>query len=153
MIRKKSYLVKNQYLIRDLSLSTFIERQRSDWQSCCNASIAKQNRFSFAETNKIQNSGSRAGSSLQNQVFQKTNSQKSRYKPKPISSSASLGAFAEMRLVLFFLMFVSHFFSPPTQQTNAKQSELSLELKCHKFLEEVWGPSIKILRPIDSCLR
>ncbi len=75
--KKKPYLLKkNQYLIRDPSPLTFPEIQRSDRQSCCKASIAKQNRFSFVGTNKIQRSTSGAGSSLQNPVFEKNQEQK-----------------------------------------------------------------------------
>ncbi len=50
--KKKSYSVKNKYLIKDPSTFTFMERQRPDRQSCCNASIAKQNSFLFAEINE-----------------------------------------------------------------------------------------------------
>ncbi len=53
----------------DPSLPIFMERQRPDRESRCNGSIAKQNRFSFAGTNKIQRGSSGAGSSLQNPVF------------------------------------------------------------------------------------
>ncbi len=85
--KKKSYLVKKQYFIWDSSPPTFTEHQRSNKQSCCNASIAKQNRFSFAGTKKIQRSTSGAGSSLQKPVFQKTKRRKSRFKQKPLFPS------------------------------------------------------------------
>ncbi len=67
--------------------------QRS-WSSflyiCLWANIAKRNRFSFAGTNNIQRSSSGAGSSLQNMVFQKTRSRKSKFSPsllRPLSGT------------------------------------------------------------------
>ncbi len=90
---KKILYGKKLVLIWDLSPPTCTECQRPDRQSCYNASIAKQNRFLCAETNKIQRSSSGAGSSLQNLVFQKTRSRKSRFKQEPIFSIIS---FAEL---------------------------------------------------------
>ncbi len=77
-------------MIRDPFPRTFIHCQRPDTQSCSKPNIARQNRISFAGTKKIQRSGSGAESSLQNLVFQKNRSRKSRFKQKPIFPSLLL---------------------------------------------------------------
>ncbi len=64
--------------------STIKERQKPDRRSCCNANIAKQNRFSFAGTNKIQRSGFGAGSSLQNLVLQRPGAERAGSGKNPI---------------------------------------------------------------------
>ncbi len=96
-------------MTRDPSPSTFTERQRSHRQSCCNANIAKQNRFSFAGTNKKRRSSSGAGSSLQNLVLQKTRSRKSRFKQKPIFSSLCQTPFFASHVPNNFVVFCSSF--------------------------------------------
>ncbi len=62
--------IRNKYLIGDPSPPTITECQRPERRSYCNTNIAKQNRFPFALTNKIQRSNCGAGSSLQNLFFQ-----------------------------------------------------------------------------------
>ncbi len=84
---------------------TFMQRQRPDRQSRCNASIAKLNRFLFAGTNKIQRSSSGARNSLQKLVFQKTRSKKSRFKQKPIFSITK-NEWAGMSLIVWVWAWV-----------------------------------------------
>ncbi len=71
---------------RDTSPSQVDRHQAARCSRSIKANIAKQNPFSFAGTKNIQRSSSGAGSSLQNLVFQKTRSRKSRFKQKPIFS-------------------------------------------------------------------